>query len=310
MDPASSSADILAASYKYGSTFKTPVEHNAQMKAFLFGYPISHSLAPLLHGHLFQGVGVPWTFSLLETKDTTKFLPTLKQSDVIGCAVTMPYKVTMLSAVDELTEEARMVGAINTIFLRRAEDGKTRYIGTNTDTIGIREAFLQNYSQLPAQSSGRPALVIGGGGACRAAVYALSKWMGVSKIYMVNRIESEVRDIMGSFGSAGLNVELIFVSTIAEAAVLEAPALVVGTVPDITPREKGEILAREIVDVFLAKEEKGCEEMGWDVLFGTESMLWQGVAQESLWTELPMHQFNLDEAKEALTNAIKMHSVH
>ncbi|KAJ5974546.1 NAD(P)-binding protein [Penicillium waksmanii] len=223
----------------------------------------------------------------------------------------MPYKVTMLSAVDELTEEARMVGAINNIFLRRAEDGKTRYIGTNTDTSGIREAFLRNYSQLLAQSSERPALVIGGGGACRAAVYALSKWMGVSKIYMVNRVEM----------STGLNAKLMFVSTIAEAAVLEAPALIVGTVPDITPKEKGEVLASDIVDVFLAKEEKGfvlemcyhpnprayffnrCEKMGWNVLFGTESMI-------CLWTELPMHQFNLDEAKQALTNAIEMHVVH
>jgi quinate dehydrogenase len=324
MASGSSPDDILAASYKYGSIFKTPTEHNAKMKAFLFGYPIRHSLAPLLHRHLFRGVGIPWTFSLLETTDTSKFLPTLKQADIIGCAVTMPFKVTMLSTVDDLTEEARMVGAINTIFLRRAEDGKIRYIGTNTDTIGVREAFLQNYPQLPAQSFGRPALVIGGGGACRAAVYALSKWMGVSKIYMVNRVESEVRGIMSSFEIVGLDIEFIFVSSTAEAAALEAPALIVGTVPDIVPKEKGEILAREIVDVFLAKEDKGfvlemcyhpnprtyffnrCEEMGWNVLFGTEAMIWQGVAQQSLWTELPMHQFKLDEAKRDITDAIEM----
>lgn len=82
---------------------------------------------------------------LARDKGHHKVLPALKQSGVIGCAVIMPYKVTMLSAVDELTEEARMVGAIDNIFLRRAEDGKTRYIGTNTDTSGIREAFLRNY---------------------------------------------------------------------------------------------------------------------------------------------------------------------
>jgi quinate dehydrogenase len=129
---------------------------------------------------------------------------------------------------------------------------------------------------------------------------------------------------MSSFESVGLDIEFIFVSSTAEAAALEAPALIVGTVPDIVPKEKGEILAREIVDVFLAKEDKGfvlemcyhpnprtyffnrCEEMGWNVLFGTEAMIWQGVAQQSLWTELPMHQFKLDEAKRDITDAIEM----
>lgn len=49
-----------------------------------------------------------------------------------------------------------------------------------------------------------------------------------------------------------------------------------------------------------------CEKMGWDVLFGTEATIWQGVAQDSLWTELPMHQFRLEEAKQVLANAIEM----
>lgn len=326
MASTSGSDDILASSYKYGSTFKRPEDHIAPMKTFLFGDPISHSLAPLLHANLFRGVGVPWTFSLLETSDTSRFALALKQPGIIGCAVTMPHKVALFSAVDEVTEEASMVGAINTVFLRRSDDGKVRYIGTNTDTIGIRESFFRNYPELPEKSTGKPALVIGGGGACRAAVYALWKWMGTSKIYMVNRVESEVRDIIESFKGVGLEIEIIFVSSTAEAAALESPALIIGTVPDIPPKEQGEIVARDIVDVFLAKEVKGfvlemcyhpnpftfffhrCQDMGWSVLCGTEALVWQGVAQEVLWTELPMDQFKLDEAQKAIADAIEKHS--
>lgn len=325
MGSTSGQEDILAASYRYGSPFKSLADHNAPRKAFLLGFPISHSLAPLLHGHLFQSVDVPWTYSLLETKDISKLIPALRKSDSIGGAITMPHKVAMLSAVDEVTEEGRMIGAINTVFLRKSDDGSTRYIGTNTDAIGIREAFLQNYPELPERSTGRPALVIGGGGACRAAVYALWKWMGASKIYLVNRVESEVRDIINSFKDVGFEAELVFVSSTTEAAALEAPALIVGTIPDIPPKEEGEIVARNITDIFLAKKEKGfvlemcyhpnprtcffsrCEETGWSVLYGTEAMIWQGVAQEVLWTELPMEKFKLDGAKRAIAGAVKQH---
>ncbi|KAJ5907391.1 NAD(P)-binding protein [Penicillium taxi] len=320
--------DILAASYKYGAPYVSSVHRSEKLKTFLFGYPIAHSMAPLLHATLFKGLSVPWTYSLKETQDSTEFLPALKQPDIVGCAVTMPYKVSLLPAVDEVTEEGRMVGAINTVFLRRAADGSTRYIGTNTDTIGVRESFLQNCPGVLAQSAGKPALVIGGGGACRAAIYALWKWMGASKIYMVNRLESEVRAIMASFKEAGLDAELIWVGSTEQAAALEAPTLIVGTVPDIPPKKEGEILAQKIVEIFLSSKTKGhilemcyhprprtqlfetSEKMGWNVLYGTEAMIWQGVAQQVLWAELPIENFKLEEAKATILAALEQSTKH
>ena len=56
----------------------------------------------------------------------------------------MPHKITFTREVDELTEEGSVIGAINTIFMRKDHEGRTRYIGTNTDCIGVRDAFLQN----------------------------------------------------------------------------------------------------------------------------------------------------------------------
>lgn len=291
----------------------------------MFGYPIAHSMAPLLHATLFKGVSLPWAYTLLETQDASEFLPALKQQDVIGCAVTMPYKVSMMSAVDEVTDEGRIIGAINTVFLRKAADGSIRYIGTNTDCIGVREAFLQNFPDIVSKSTGKPGLVIGGGGACRAAIYALWKWMGVKNIYIVNRLETEVRAIIDSFKATDFSGELIWVSSVSQAAALEAPVLVVGTVPDFPPREEGEVLARKTVQAFLDKEKKGyilemCyhpkprtaffnlgERAGWKMLYGTESMIWQGVAQQVLWTELPFGKFNLDEAARVITESLDKH---
>ena len=56
----------------------------------------------------------------------------------------MPHKISIIPYLDELTDQGREVGACNTIFLRSGPNGERRYIGTNTDVVGIREAFAQN----------------------------------------------------------------------------------------------------------------------------------------------------------------------
>lgn len=149
--------------------------------------------------------------------------------------------------------------------------------------------------------------------------------MGVKKIYMVNRLETEIRAIIDSFKGTGFSGELVWVSSVNQAEALEAPVLIVGTVPDYSPREEGELLARKIVEAFLGKEEKGyilemCyhprprtefydlgERAGWKVLYGTEPMIWQGIAQQVLWTELPFSRFNLDEAARVIAESLQKH---
>ncbi|KAI1455330.1 NAD(P)-binding protein [Annulohypoxylon moriforme] len=316
-------AGILESSYQYGTSALDQLSRSRPLRTFLFGYPLHNSLAPLLHAKIFEGLSLPWTYSPIETQDASRFIPSLKAPDVIGCAVTMPYKVAMMSVVDEVTAEGKVIGAINTVFIRKAQDGSPRYIGTNTDCIGVRESFLQNFPDVLEHSTGKPGLVIGGGGACRSAIYALWKWMGTSKIYLVNRLESEVRDVIQSLRNAGFDGELIYVSSVEMAEALEAPVLIVGTVPDFPPREEGEITARNIITTFLSKESKGYVlEMcyhpkprteffeisiaaGWKVLYGTEPMIYQGVAQQVLWTELPQENFSLEEVKKVISERLE-----
>ena len=193
MGPTAVTEDILATSFRYGTSYIKSQTGREKPRVFLFGHPIAHSMAPLLHSTFFKGTSVSPTYDLLETKDTSKFLPALKEPGTIGCAITMPHKTTLISTLDDVTEEGSTIGAINTVFLRKASDGTTRYIGTNTDAIGIREAFLQNYPGILERAAGKPGLVIGAGGACRAAIYTLRKWMGVSRVCLVNRLENEAQ---------------------------------------------------------------------------------------------------------------------
>ncbi|KAF7555331.1 hypothetical protein G7Z17_g2247 [Cylindrodendrum hubeiense] len=296
---------------------------NEKRRTYLFGHPLHQSLAPLLHSTIFKSLDVPWTYDPIDSIDKNDFLPKLKADDCIGSAVTMPHKVTWMKECDDVTEEGRAIGAINTIFIRRDPDtGKKRYIGTNTDCIGIREAFLSNFPDVLSHSKGRPALVIGGGGAARSAIYALYKWLGASEIYLVNRVEDEVVDIVSSFASVEGGPKLTHVSTVEQAAGLDAPVLIVGTVPNFPPRSAGEIMARNITVELLKKEQKGyvlemcyhpniitefytlSEQEGWKVLPGTEAMIYQGIAQEVLWMERPLTDMPFEAARAAITDAL------
>jgi quinate dehydrogenase len=75
--------------------------------------------------------------------------------------------------LDDLTEEARAIEAVNTSFVRLDKCGQRRHIGTNTDCIGIRDSILYRMPHAATMGKGRPSMVIGGGGAARSAIFAL-----------------------------------------------------------------------------------------------------------------------------------------
>lgn len=293
-------------------------------RTYLFGYPLKHSLAPLLHSTIFENLNVPWTYELIESTDKADFLPKLKADDCVGAAVTMPHKIAWLKECDEVTEEGRAIGAINTVYIRKdAVTGEKKYIGTNTDCVGVREAFLQSFPGVLSQSTGKPSLVIGGGGACRSAVFALHQWLGASEVYMVNRVKEEVDAVIESFSKLEGGPKITFVSSVEQALKLETPALIIGTVPDFPPTTEGELVTRDIIKEFLRRDQKGfvlemcyhpkivtsfyglAENNGWKVIPGTESMIHQGIAQEALWMERPLSEMPLEAAKAAVLKALE-----
>lgn len=310
--------NTLEVSYKYGSSLTSSIYPSRPLQTYLIGWPIAHSLAPIYHGSVFASLDVPCTYQLVESKNKNDILPLLRSPNCLGTAITMPHKVAFMSEVDDLTEEGRVIGAINTVFVRLdASNGQRRYIGTNTDCIGIREAFVANVPDVLEKSRRRPALVIGAGGACRGAIYALSKWMGSSRIYLVNRLKSEVDEVIGSFSNASpaLDAKLTHVSTVEQAKSIEAPFVIVGTIPDLPANAPGEMLVKNIVTAFLLRnysttdrsECKGhmlemcyhpirmalyneAQQLGWNVIPGTEALIYGSLVQQVLWMEKSMEQ--------------------
>jgi quinate dehydrogenase len=293
---------------------------------YFFGHPLTHSLSPLLHQTVYDNINLKWSQIKLDSTDTELFLRLIQDPKCVGSTVTMPHKVNIIQHLDELTQECRDIGACNTIFFKE-KDGKRLLVGTNTDHIGIREAFFQN---LPKGASpdiycGRPGLVIGGGGACRSAVYALHRWVGCSEIYIVNRDVAEVEAVISSCKKAGFGDSLIHVKTVAEAEALAAPGTIVSCIPNFPPKTPEEIEARKVIEVFLGKKEKGAilemcyhptpfteignvsEKLGWQVILGTEAMIYQGLEQDRHWTGKDIADLPSNQVHVAIANALKAH---
>lgn len=298
--------------------------HTETRKNYLFGHPIAHSLSPLFHNTIYDSLNLPWSQTLIESRDPDDFFPLMRQDDFIGASVTMPHKVSFLQHVDAVTEEARIIGAMNTLFVRLDPTTRQRrYIGTNTDCLGVQGAFEQNVPGIRQRQHGRPALVIGGGGACRAATYAVSALLGASVVYLVNRYKSEVDVVLAGFAEVGFAGRLLHVETVEQARALEAPVCIVGGVPDFPPQSPEEVQAREVILEFLGKPEKGVvleacyhpriwtefaalsEANGWQVIIGTEMMISQGLAQDVWWTEKSLDELPVQLVQKVIREAVE-----
>lgn len=310
--------DILRKSYQYGKSPLTSTSQPAPYNAYLFGGNISRSLSPLLHGILFRSMGATWAFHLAQTTEKSKFLDTLADPKTAGVSITMPNKVTFGSLLDDLTEEARGIGAVNTTFVRIDDTGKRRWIGTNTDCVGIRDAILDQDPSAASKSKDRLAMVIGGGGAARSAIYAMWKWFSPSEIYIANRLKSEVDEIMSFFAGSLPGIKLRFISDITLSETLPAPSIIVGTIPDYPPSQPGEVLCWKICENMLGKSGNGllvdmcympstetrllnaARSKGWKVIRGTEVLVRVCVAQQILWLERQPKGKGVEEAIAAI----------
>ncbi|KAJ9657598.1 hypothetical protein H2198_004244 [Neophaeococcomyces mojaviensis] len=293
---------IVASPSVQGTVIKRPATSHLDRTAYLVGNPIAHSQSPVLHHAIYSSMGKRWGQLLFETDDLAGFIRYLKSDPKsMGSGVTMPFKVAVIPYLDELTEAGQAVGAINTIFYKNGPDGQRKYVGTNTDVLGIRDAFLNNVKGTPFV--GKPGLVVGGGGTCRAAIYALRDLLGCSPIYIVNREKSEVDSVIDEYTSKGTAADLIHVATVTQAENLTPPGITVSAVPDFAPVSMNEKVAREIIETFLRRRNGAspllemcyhpspdtaisrlATESGWQVIGGIEAMIGQGLAQARLWS--------------------------
>jgi pentafunctional AROM polypeptide len=215
-----------------------------QPKSFhLFGKPISASRSPALHNTLFRQTGLPHKYSRLETDRAEDVNEVIRSPEFGGASVTIPLKLDIIPLLDDITDAAKIIGAVNTIVPKPSEPGKPpRLVGENTDWLGMTHSLVSaSYSTV---SSGAPgsALVIGAGGTARAAIYALQT-LGHSPIYIVSRTPSKLSAMISTF-PAEYNIIPLTEFSAAE-NISDVPRVAIGTIPADKPIEQNmrEILA-------------------------------------------------------------------
>jgi shikimate dehydrogenase len=168
----------------------------------LIGYPLGHSLSPKLHNAALRDCSLPGEYSLFpieldDVQSLKDILDRVRTSDITGLNVTIPHKRTVIPWLDELSEPAEAIGAVNTIYLR-----DKRLIGDNTDSPGFLADLKDFLAGLEARE--KKALLLGAGGSARAVVYALNKddW---KTVIAARRIE-QAQQLADSFPSYELRI--------------------------------------------------------------------------------------------------------
>ena len=167
----------------------------------ILGWPLEHTLSPVIHAAAFRQTGLDWVYLAwpVEPELLAEGVAGLRALGALGANVTMPHKETVLEHLDELSGDARVVGAVNTI-----QRVGSKLIGHNTDVEGFR-FFLERDAGVDV--AGTQALVLGAGGAARAVVRALDG-LGTSAIAVAARVPeraTEVADLASRARGEGLS---------------------------------------------------------------------------------------------------------
>lgn len=250
---------------------------------FLLGDPVGHSLSPVMQNAAFRACGFDWQYELLETPHAQlgETVARLRKADCAGANVTVPHKEAVLEFIDDLSEQARKIGAVNTIVNR---DGKL--LGENTDVYGLVQALREASVEL----SGIRAVVLGAGGAARAATFALAE-NGASSITVMNRTEGRARKLASDLRDfyPNLNVDVGAIAAFATADLI-VNATSVGMSPNENespmrwsfPRGVAaiDLVYRPLQTRFLREAERaGARPIG-----GVSMLVHQGAVAFQLWT--------------------------
>jgi shikimate dehydrogenase len=258
----------------------------------IIGHPLGHSLSPAIHNAAFAALGLDWVYVPLPVQpgQVGAAVEGLRALGLRGANVTVPHKTAVVTHLDRLEGDASLLEAVNTIAV---EDGAL--VGRNTDVEGVRAAVA---GVCGSSLDGAPGLILGAGGAARAAALALAR-MGV-RLTVVNRTAAAAERLAALISAAvpGSEVDwrpldLLDRSLVAAQALLvNATSLGMAGGSKVPAALADTLTARQVAfDVVYADggtqflEEARAR--GATVIGGLEMLLHQAAAAFEVWTGRP-----------------------
>lgn len=250
----------------------------------LFGYPVEHSLSPAMHNAAFEHLGLDYCYVTFPVRpdllgDAVKAIRALNLS---GVNVTVPHKEDVIPFLDEISEEASFIGAVNTI----KNDGG-RLTGYNTDGRG----FMQSLSEAGIDVSDKRILIVGSGGASRAIGYYLCK--EASGVYLYDVDKKKAERLMAHLNSIKNNVKVIDTDSLKSSEFFSGIDILINATPlglkpdDPMPVDITLLNNKHIVCDLIYKETpllRDASKIGCKTLDGLGMLLWQGIFAFEIWT--------------------------
>ena len=259
-------------------------------KSGILGCPLGHSISPCFQNAAFTNLGIEATYEAwpVVTAELPERIQNLRESDFLGANVTIPYKELVIPLLDEIDDWALKIGSVNTIVNQAG-----LLIGYNTDTVGFLRAISEYGNYEP---SGRDVLLIGAGGAARAAAHALME-AGVKTLWIANRTYDRVKRLadelleIGEVKPIGLGGPEFRKSAASVSLIVNSTSLGMKHTPEahINPLEGLNIGSSTLVTdmvynpldtpMLIEAENRGCR-----ILSGLPMLVLQGAASFELWT--------------------------
>ncbi len=275
----------------------------------LLGYQIKHSFSPAMHSAAFKALGIKAEYRLFEKKpkELTDFFKKLRSGSIEGLNVTIPYKEEALRYLDEISQEAELIGAVNTILVK----GES-LIGYNTDGSGFVLSLRKEAGISPQD---KKIVIIGAGGASRAISVHLAREKAAN-IILSDIIPDKAEKLASHIRK---NISRVKVSTVKKeklnsgvrAADILINATPVGMKPnDPLPIDPRILHPRLLVCDLIYNPPKTkllteAEKIGAKTLNGLGMLLYQGALAFAIWTgrEAPIEIMARALEKELKTQA-------
>ena len=259
--------------------------------AGIIGYPLSHTLSPSMHNFIYQKLGIDVEYKKWEISPNNlkSHIEKINNENFIGANITVPYKEKIVPLLDEIRNEAKFTGAVNTIV-----KNNNKLIGYNTDVYGIEQTLDIKLKNDVINN----AVIFGAGGAAKAALFVLLQ-RGLNNLTIVNRTKSNALKMISKFNNVNYDQTIITLNEKSQikSACLSADLIINTTIlgmknsgyEDISPIDSTFIDSNSVIFDMVYNPTKTplikiALERNANIIEGLNMLVYQAIKSIELWT--------------------------
>nr|WP_317333215.1 shikimate dehydrogenase [uncultured Romboutsia sp.] len=272
----------------------------------LLGHPIKHSFSPTIHNYLFEKYFENNIYVCFDVKEDKlkDCVSGIKALDIKGGNVTIPHKVNIIKYLDSIDDNAKLIGAVNTI---KNKGGVLK--GYNTDGRGFVKSILDKGYDI----KNKKVMIIGAGGACRSIAIELAS-KGVKSIEIRNRSLDKANEIIDSINKNFNAVAKCSKNTIDSDCLFDIDILInttpIGMESDLCPIDTNIVIDKKLLvcDIVYKPQDtvflKWAKKNNLEIIYGIDMLINQALEAFYIWTEINPCDEDFEHIKKLYENSI------